>query len=176
MSSNFVVSITFPPLIGAFTPQGAFGWYAAWNAIGFVLVLLFVPETKQISLEELDQGSSRARASIFNLEVADMRGWVQCSLCQRVYTRPTSSRRFHGTSSDTSFGGMSRRCRPCTSTSARRRLEVNSPPGLRRLSNSGGRFVHVVSPTRRSTRAKARSLSLASNVEVYRSISFVFID
>ncbi|KAL5523633.1 hypothetical protein ACEPAG_7806 [Sanghuangporus baumii] len=52
---NFVVSITFPRLVGAFTPQGAFGWYAAWNAIGFVLILLFVPETKALSLEELDQ-------------------------------------------------------------------------------------------------------------------------
>ncbi|EJD03083.1 proton myo-inositol cotransporter [Fomitiporia mediterranea MF3/22] len=52
---NFVVSITFPRLLGAFTPQGAFGWYAGWNLIGFVLILLFVPETKALSLEELDQ-------------------------------------------------------------------------------------------------------------------------
>lgn len=53
---NFVVAITFPALIGAFTPQGAFGWYAAWNCIGWLAVLLFVPETKALSLEELDQG------------------------------------------------------------------------------------------------------------------------
>ncbi|CAE6461948.1 Putative metabolite transport protein YwtG OS=Bacillus subtilis (strain 168) GN=ywtG PE=3 SV=1 [Rhizoctonia solani AG-1 IB] len=52
---NFVVAITFPRLLGAFTAQGAFGWYAAWNAIGWVLILLFVPETKALSLEELDQ-------------------------------------------------------------------------------------------------------------------------
>ncbi|EKM53881.1 uncharacterized protein PHACADRAFT_145396 [Phanerochaete carnosa HHB-10118-sp] len=52
---NFVVAITFPPLLGAFQPQGAFGWYAAWNVVGFVLILLFVPETKALSLEELDQ-------------------------------------------------------------------------------------------------------------------------
>ena len=52
---NFVVAITFPRLLNAFTPQGAFGWYAAWNALGFVLILLFVPETKALSLEELDQ-------------------------------------------------------------------------------------------------------------------------
>ena len=52
---NFVISITFPRLLGAFKPQGAFGWYAAWNIIGFVLVLLFLPETKGLSLEELDQ-------------------------------------------------------------------------------------------------------------------------
>ncbi|TFY77670.1 hypothetical protein EWM64_g6345 [Hericium alpestre] len=52
---NFIVAITFPRLLGAFKPQGAFGWYAGWNMIGFVLILLFVPETKALSLEELDQ-------------------------------------------------------------------------------------------------------------------------
>ncbi|OJT05084.1 Major myo-inositol transporter IolT [Trametes pubescens] len=52
---NFIVAITFPRLLGAFQPQGAFGWYAGWNIIGFLLVLLFLPETKALSLEELDQ-------------------------------------------------------------------------------------------------------------------------
>jgi len=52
---NFVVAFTFPRLLGAFTPTGAFGWYAAWNVFGFVVILLFVPETKALSLEELDQ-------------------------------------------------------------------------------------------------------------------------
>ena len=50
-----MVAITFPRLLGAFTPQGAFGWYAAWNVFGFFAILLFVPETKALSLEELDQ-------------------------------------------------------------------------------------------------------------------------
>ena len=54
--SNFVVAITFPRLLGAFKPQGAFGWYAGWNIFGFCAILLFVPETKALSLEELDQG------------------------------------------------------------------------------------------------------------------------
>lgn len=52
---NFVISFSFPSLLTAFTPQGAFGWYAAWCVIGWVLVLLFVPETKALTLEELDQ-------------------------------------------------------------------------------------------------------------------------
>jgi Sugar (and other) transporter len=52
---NFVLSITWPSMLKAFKPQGAFGWYAAWNLIGFVLVLLFMPETKGKTLEELDQ-------------------------------------------------------------------------------------------------------------------------
>ena len=54
---NFVVAITFPALLQAFTPQGAFGWYAGWNVIGFVLILLFLPETKALTLEELDEGA-----------------------------------------------------------------------------------------------------------------------
>ena len=54
---NFVVAITFPRLLGAFKPQGAFGWYAGWNVIGFFWILLCVPETKALSLEELDQGA-----------------------------------------------------------------------------------------------------------------------
>ncbi|KAK0438695.1 uncharacterized protein EV420DRAFT_1623247 [Desarmillaria tabescens] len=44
-----------PRLLGAFKPQGAFGWYAAWNVFGFFAILLFLPETKALSLEELDQ-------------------------------------------------------------------------------------------------------------------------
>ncbi|KAF3765848.1 hypothetical protein M406DRAFT_339190 [Cryphonectria parasitica EP155] len=56
---NFVLSVTWPSMQSAFKPQGAFGWYAGWNIIGFFLVLFFVPETKEKTLEELD--------SVFNV-------------------------------------------------------------------------------------------------------------
>ncbi|KAI9736988.1 MAG: hypothetical protein M1834_000577 [Cirrosporium novae-zelandiae] len=49
-----VLSITFPKMLAAFTPQGAFGFYAALNVTAFVLIFLWVPETKQRTLEELD--------------------------------------------------------------------------------------------------------------------------
>jgi len=52
---NFVLSITWPSLLQAFKPQGAFSWYATWNIIGWLGVLFFVPETKGRTLEELDQ-------------------------------------------------------------------------------------------------------------------------
>ena len=52
---NFILSFTWPHLVTAFKPQGAFGWYAAWCVIGWFLVLLFMPETKELTLEELDQ-------------------------------------------------------------------------------------------------------------------------
>jgi hypothetical protein len=41
-------------MLRAFTPQGAFGAYAAFNVIALVLIFFFVPETKQLTLEELD--------------------------------------------------------------------------------------------------------------------------
>ncbi|KAK1720075.1 hypothetical protein BDP67DRAFT_541113 [Colletotrichum lupini] len=51
---NFLLAVTWPSLQAAFTPTGAFGWYGGWNIIGFFLVLLLVPETKEKTLEELD--------------------------------------------------------------------------------------------------------------------------
>jgi MFS family permease len=51
---NFVLSMTFPKLLVAFKPQGAFGYYAGWCLIGWVAVFLILPETKGLTLEELD--------------------------------------------------------------------------------------------------------------------------
>ncbi|KAI2642101.1 hypothetical protein GGS21DRAFT_290858 [Xylaria nigripes] len=51
---NAVVSITWPALTQAWSNAGAFAWYAAWNIAGFLLVLFFLPETKEKTLEELD--------------------------------------------------------------------------------------------------------------------------
>lgn len=52
---NFILSLTWPSMLRAFEPQGAFGFYAAWNVIGWFLVYFFMPETKQLTLEELDE-------------------------------------------------------------------------------------------------------------------------
>jgi MFS family permease len=56
-TNNFwasVVSITFPRQLRAFSVPGAFGFYTAMNVIAFCLIFLFLPETKQRTLEELD--------------------------------------------------------------------------------------------------------------------------
>lgn len=56
-TNNFwaaVLSLTFPYMLSTFRPQGAFGFYAGLNAIAFVMILLWLPETKQRTLEELD--------------------------------------------------------------------------------------------------------------------------
>ncbi|MDI1489628.1 MAG: hypothetical protein OHK93_000825 [Ramalina farinacea] len=49
-----VLSISFPRILRAFHPVGAFAFYAGLNVTAFILIFLFVPETKQRTLEELD--------------------------------------------------------------------------------------------------------------------------
>ena len=49
-----VLSITFPRMVQAMSIEGAFGFYAALNVIALCLIFLFVPETKKLTLEELD--------------------------------------------------------------------------------------------------------------------------
>ncbi|KAJ5193846.1 hypothetical protein N7491_001176 [Penicillium cf. griseofulvum] len=52
---NFLLGVTWPSLRAAYTIQGAFAWHAGWCLFGWCLVLLFMPETKGKTLEELDQ-------------------------------------------------------------------------------------------------------------------------
>lgn len=49
-----VLSISFPRILIAFHPVGAFCFYAALNVTALVMIFLWVPETKQRTLEELD--------------------------------------------------------------------------------------------------------------------------
>ncbi|KAF2966261.1 hypothetical protein GQX73_g7314 [Xylaria multiplex] len=49
-----VLGITFPKILQSLGIVGAFGLYAGFNILGFVLIFLWVPETKQRTLEELD--------------------------------------------------------------------------------------------------------------------------
>jgi Na+/melibiose symporter-like transporter len=60
---NFILALTWPPLLEAFTPQGAFCFYAAWNLFGFVFTWFCLPETKARPLEELD--------AVFNIRTRD---------------------------------------------------------------------------------------------------------
>ncbi|KZF19963.1 hypothetical protein L228DRAFT_214301 [Xylona heveae TC161] len=49
-----VLSITFPAMLSALTVTGSFCFYAGLNVIALCMIFLFVPETKQRTLEELD--------------------------------------------------------------------------------------------------------------------------
>ncbi|CAK5263294.1 unnamed protein product [Mycena citricolor] len=104
---NFVLSITFPSLLNAFKPQGAFGFYAAWCCVIWVLILLFVRETKGRTLEELDQ--------VFSLPMRDhaayglrqvpygFRKFVlrQPVVAEKLYESPNDSESFDGQDSKT---------------------------------------------------------------------------
>lgn len=60
---NFILALTWPALLEAFSPQGAFSWYAAWNLFGFMFTWFCLPETKARPLEELD--------AVFNIRTRD---------------------------------------------------------------------------------------------------------
>jgi hypothetical protein len=51
---NFILSLTWPALEAAFGSTGAFCWYAGWNCFGWVFTYFFLQETKNLTLEELD--------------------------------------------------------------------------------------------------------------------------
>ncbi|KAF2023355.1 hypothetical protein EK21DRAFT_105367 [Setomelanomma holmii] len=56
-TNNFwaaVISLTLPRMLKVFKPQGVFGFYAGLNVLALVMIFLWVPETKQRTLEELD--------------------------------------------------------------------------------------------------------------------------
>ncbi|KAK1458274.1 hypothetical protein CMEL01_15621 [Colletotrichum melonis] len=73
-TNNFwaiVVAQTSPPLLQAIKPQGVFTLYSVFGVICLILIFLFLPETKQRSLEELDDVfsvSTRRHASYQLLE------------------------------------------------------------------------------------------------------------
>ncbi|QLG73339.1 hypothetical protein HG535_0E04230 [Zygotorulaspora mrakii] len=52
---NFILSVTWPTMRVAMKEQGAFGFYAFWNLAGWFMVYFLLPETKQLTLEELDE-------------------------------------------------------------------------------------------------------------------------
>ncbi|KAK6083631.1 hexose transporter [Seiridium cupressi] len=49
-----VLSITFPKILSSLDVIGAFCLYAGFNVVAFFMIFLWVPETKQRTLEELD--------------------------------------------------------------------------------------------------------------------------
>ncbi|PPJ59549.1 hypothetical protein CBER1_09800 [Cercospora berteroae] len=53
-SVSSALSLTFPSLLNKIGATGAFGLYAGLNMVAFVVIFFIVPETKQLSLEQLD--------------------------------------------------------------------------------------------------------------------------
>ncbi|KAJ9092100.1 hypothetical protein QFC21_006966 [Naganishia friedmannii] len=57
-----ILSITFPSMLRAMGATGAFCFYAGLNVLAFIMIFHLVPETKALTLEELD--------SVFNVPTA----------------------------------------------------------------------------------------------------------
>ena len=56
-TNNFwaaILSLTLFRILAVFGSVGTFGFYAGLNALAFIMIFLWLPETKQRSLEELD--------------------------------------------------------------------------------------------------------------------------
>ncbi|KAI1767905.1 hypothetical protein GGR53DRAFT_518149 [Hypoxylon sp. FL1150] len=49
-----VLGMTFPFILDRLSTVGAFGLYAGFNLVAFIMIFFLVPETKQRTLEELD--------------------------------------------------------------------------------------------------------------------------
>lgn len=80
-----VLGITFPAMKTAMTPLGAFCFYAGLATIAFVLIFLFVPETKGISLEELDDVFSVPTGKFISYQTKQWLPWFckRYLLCNR---------------------------------------------------------------------------------------------
>lgn len=57
-----ILNTVFPKLTDALSNTGALGLFAGLNVVAFVMIFLWVPETKQRTLEELDSICKRACA------------------------------------------------------------------------------------------------------------------
>lgn len=63
-----ILGLTFPRMQDVMTPTGAFGFYAGLNLIAWGMIFCFVRETKQLTLEEIDQVFSVPTKSFLNYE------------------------------------------------------------------------------------------------------------
>ena len=88
-----VLSITFPRMLNVMTGKsnhlhrrlfahadslivpGAFGFYAALNVTAFVMIFLWVPETKKLTLEELDYVFSVPTRTHMRYQVSTVLPW-----------------------------------------------------------------------------------------------------
>ncbi|KAM6508535.1 hypothetical protein FALCPG4_018375 [Fusarium falciforme] len=79
-----VLGLTFPKMQNVMTPTGAFGFYAGLNLTAWVMIFCFVRETKQMTLEEIDQVFSVPTKSFISYE---LRVWLPYFIKRHVLRR-----------------------------------------------------------------------------------------
>ncbi|KXT08686.1 hypothetical protein AC579_8665 [Pseudocercospora musae] len=70
-----VLSLSFPWLLSVLGTQGSFLLYAVLNVVAWILVFLFVPETKRRTLEELDETFSLPTNDFVRYQVQEVAPW-----------------------------------------------------------------------------------------------------
>ncbi|OJD39050.1 mfs sugar transporter [Diplodia corticola] len=84
---NGILAITYPQFLRSFTPAGTFGWYAAWCFAGWFMILLFVPETKDLSLEQLDKVFNKRTSEHMSYGWRQLLFWVRRYVLLRKYAK-----------------------------------------------------------------------------------------
>ncbi|KAK9458851.1 uncharacterized protein V1516DRAFT_666507 [Lipomyces oligophaga] len=77
-TNNFwavVIALTFPPMLKSFGAPGSFGFFAGLNVLSFLFIFLFVPETKQRTLEELDETFEISTRKFARYQVTQVLPW-----------------------------------------------------------------------------------------------------
>ncbi|KAI0160002.1 hypothetical protein GGR52DRAFT_582669 [Hypoxylon sp. FL1284] len=70
-----VLSMTFPFILDRLETVGAFGLYAGFNLVAFVMIFFLVPETKQRTLEELDYVFAVPTRKFASYQVTEAAPW-----------------------------------------------------------------------------------------------------
>lgn len=136
-----VLTVSFPAILKSLGVLGAFCLYAGFNVVAFVMIFLWVPETKQRTLEELDYGmffffSSLKFSACYKKLILSP---LQSLLCPLALSHATSS-------SPGCPGGSSATCSsrrtPCwslsttlTASSVTRAILMRRPMVVERLSS-----------------------------------------
>ncbi|GAO18710.1 hypothetical protein UVI_02053160 [Ustilaginoidea virens] len=70
-----ILGLTFPRMKTVMTATGAFGFYAGLNLIAWLMIFCFVRETKQLTLEEIDQVFSVPTKKFIHYELTEWLPW-----------------------------------------------------------------------------------------------------
>jgi len=123
---NFILSLTWPALSEAFTPLGAFMWYAAWNIFGWVYCYFLLPEVSSpiYMFKETHLTPHRPRISL-------SKNWTLCSTSATRSTLRTTRRRLRGTCRNL----CARMCRRSSHSASCTRRALPMPRATRRQSS-----------------------------------------
>ncbi|CAI7663973.1 unnamed protein product [Penicillium discolor] len=84
-----VLSLTFPRMMTVMTKTGAFGFYAGLNLLAWFMIFCFVRETKQLTLEELDQVFSVPTKKFIHYELTVwLPWWIKRYIFRQKIERP----------------------------------------------------------------------------------------